>query len=115
MKKNAHVEIMNPAVLLSPRPAVAALEGCAVRQDAPVCTNGATDVTCQTEIYRGCATGQTDCADNTGNPDDRCCSGSSAGGVGDNIDHAYCREADADFGGFSYCFWGFDGHTPYYY
>lgn len=39
-------------------------EGCGRRRDAAVCVNGEQDVTCSSEIYRGCPQGQTDCADN---------------------------------------------------
>jgi len=114
MKDKPQYEIVNPSVLFSERYRKVEDEGCGARQDAAVCTNGNTDVSCTTETYRGCAIGQTDCADNDGNPDDQCCFGGSGLGPGDNIDHGFCREQDAGYGGFSWCFWG-DSNPPYYY
>jgi hypothetical protein len=87
-------------------------EGCGRYEDAPVCTNGNTDVEDPGGIYRGCPQGQTDCADNSDNPDDRCCMGSSGLGPGDNIDHFNCAMQDADFGGFSWCFSSYDSNKP---
>lgn len=75
---------------------------CAIRGDAAVCTNGNTDVACTGEIYRGCQTGQTDCANTAGNPDDGCCGGWLPGG-NDNIDHASCITHDAPWGGMAWC------------
>lgn len=111
-----HFRIVNPAVqrrragLRNASQAV----GCGLRQDAPVCTNGQTDVTCVGEIYRGCQTGQTDCANNPQNPDDSCCSGWIPGNNGDNIDHASCTVDDAPWGGFSLCFFEEDGPQNQY-
>ena len=44
------------------------------------------------------AQAKTDIAD-----DDKCCSGTSFPGVGDNWDHVYCRACDAPAGGTSCC------------
>ena len=110
MKGNPHFQVVNPAAL---RKIPSALEeGCGAYRDAPVCTNGNTDVTDPDEVYRGCQTGATDCADNVDNPDDRCCFGSGSLGPGDNIDHAFCTMQDADFGGFSWCFSSYDANKP---
>lgn len=102
-RKVDRVEMVNPAVLYR---AKRKEQTCWTYNDAPVCTNGQTDVTCIGERYRGCPVGATDCGDNDGNPDDACCLGLGPG-PGDNIDHADCRTNDADWGGT--CFWGFDG------
>ena len=64
---------------------------CGHYSDAAVCHNGQTDVTCSTELYRGCYANENDCADNAANPDDRCCAGYGPG-VSDNIDHQYLSD-----------------------
>ena len=94
--KPRHIEILAPA------PGTVAVdsvtEECEGYADAPVCTNGNTDVQCWGEIYRGCAVGAVDCADGSGNPDDRCCAAWDPWAGGDNIDHAYCSTSDAGYG-----------------
>lgn len=95
-----HFEIINPRVLRNKRRQVreGTDEACTGRGDAAVCTNGNSDVTCTGERYRGCQTGQTDCANSPENPDDNCCWGWGPGN-GDNIDHATCITSDAGWGG----------------
>lgn len=116
MSKDDHFRLINPLALaaaatLVVTPKELRADGCGEYSDAPVCQNGNTDVACTGEIYRGCAQGQTDCADGLGNYDDRCCAGWAPGG-GDNIDHAYCTEQDADHGGMG-CAWpGYDSNPP---
>lgn len=110
-----HFEVINPATIAMAA-AVAgsvleAQDGCGVRADAPVCENGNTDVTCTGETYRGCETGQTDCANVSANPDDVCCWGSGPGS-GDNIDHAYCIHDDSGWGGVGWCWWWDYGNQP---
>ncbi len=117
MAKEDHFRIVNPAALAAAAGLMMATKakgqpggsGCtnandvdhdacrAVPQhsDLPVCTNGAQDVSCSSDLYRGCNYGQVDCAD--GGADDKCCAGWGPGG-GDNIDHAFCSERDADTG-----------------
>ena len=75
------------------------------RSDAPVCTDGARDVCGTSDFtrYRGCNSGQRDCADSPGNPDDRCCLGWLPV-AGDNIDHAFCLVNDASWGGTCFVF-----------
>lgn len=111
MKTRSHFRVINPAILN--QPLAKSETGCGQYADAPVCADGSKDVGEDDDtIYRGCETNQTDCADNDGNSDDQCCFGSGSFGVGDNIDHAFCREQDADFGGFSWCFSSYDTHRP---
>lgn len=88
-------------------------EGCGVRQDAAVCIHGEEDVTCTGEVYRGCPVGQTDCADNVGE-DDVCCAAINPFTPGDNIDHAYCRQDDAPWGGIDniWCTSSYDTNRP---
>lgn len=107
-----HFDIVNPLVLAVTARSVQATEGCAVRADAPVCTNGQTDVTCTGETYQGCETGQTDCANQPGQ-DDVCCAAWGPG-PNDNIDHAYCYNSDAGWGGGSYCpsWWDIGNRPP---
>ena len=94
-------EIVNPAALK--RPNYPTKTGCGRYADAPVCTDGSTDVACTGEIYRGCYPGTVDCAnDPDGNNNDRCCFGWGPGN-GDNIDHADCYQQDAPYGGISLC------------
>jgi len=81
---------------------------CGQYRDAPVCANPSTDITCSTEIYRGCIL--SDCADNSGNPDDKCCANLGLR-PGDQIDHGWCSTQDACFGEISLCFFG-DGGNP---
>jgi len=95
----SHFQIVNPAILLASSQIAS---GCGARSDAPVCKDGESDVTCDTEIFRGCDSNETDCANcatNADNQDDACCAGSSSLGPGDNIDHESCHHNDADFGG----------------
>ena len=119
MSKGDHFRIINPlavaaAAALAAGTAVDARANCGEYSDAPVCQNGNEDVTCTGEIYRGCQQGQIDCADGNGNYDDQCCAGFGPG-VGDNIDHAFCVERDAGYGGMG-CMWpGADSNWPYYY
>src|SRR5262249_36596393 len=94
-------EIINPRALRQANSAEKS--GCALRADAPVCTNGNTDIACMGELYRGCQANQFDCANNPGNPDDACCAGWVPGNPGDNIDHAACITNDAPWGGFGGC------------
>ena len=108
MKPSAHFRVVNPAVLKVA--SASAITDCGEYGDAPVCVNGKRDVTNPEQIYRGCPVGQTDCADNSGE-DDVCCAGSSWLGPGDNIDHAFCIQRDAEFGGITECAWG-DSHRP---
>lgn len=116
MSKEDHFKLVNPLALVTAAAWLssateARADGCGQYSDAPVCENGNTDVTCTGEIYRGCAQGQTDCADGNGNYDDQCCAGWGPG-TGDNIDHAYCTERDAGYGGFG-CTWpGADSNPP---
>ncbi len=113
MRLRHHFEVVNPAAITHTASAAAS---CGEYQDAPVCKNGESDVTCSTEKYRGCAPGETDCADSGTNNDDRCCAGSSRHGPGDNIDHQYCSTSDAEWGGFAdpWCLIGLtsDGNKP---
>lgn len=103
--------IVNPAALR--RPVKHVEEGtCIYRADAPVCENGDQDVACTGEVYRGCAVGQADCANNPDNPDDTCCAAVIPGTTGDNIDHAYCSINDAGYGGIGVCFWSDTGNKP---
>lgn len=110
-----HFRVVNPAALsangigfLAPK------DGCGERSDAPVCKDGNTDVTCLAELYKGCETGTTDCANvRGGNEDDVCCAGWGPGN-GDNIDHAYCIHDDAGWGGLGWCLWNDDGTRPAY-
>lgn len=102
----SQVRIVNPAAL---RRVTAASEECARYSDAPMCRNGEQDVDCGSELYRGCCSTETDCADNSGNDDDSCCAGWGPG-TGDNIDHEYCATRDASYGGT--CFIWDDGNSP---
>lgn len=99
--------IVNPAAIRVPGASESGDSGpgtddCRGRDDAPVCKNGNEDVTCAGERYRGCQTGQHDCADNEANPEDECCWGWGPG-PGDNIDHDDCMQDDAGWGGISIC------------
>jgi hypothetical protein len=111
MASEPYFRIANPALLRSAQ--AKSGEDCSGRQDAPVCVNGEEDVTCTGEIYRGCQVGQTDCADGQGQ-DDNCCAGTLPFTPGDNIDHAYCRMDDAEWGGIQdiWCFSSYDTHRP---
>lgn len=95
--------IVNPAAIRTQSGSDSGSDDCAGRADAPVCTNGNEDVKCGGERYRGCQTGQQDCADNDGNSEDACCYGWGPG-PGDNIDHDDCRHDDSGWGGISICF-----------
>ncbi|HEX9671750.1 MAG TPA: hypothetical protein VGC93_19935 [Thermoanaerobaculia bacterium] len=110
-----HFRIVNPATLAVAAATVARAaqaQDCGVREDAPVCTSGGEDVECTGERYRGCETGQTDCANNPGNDDDVCCWGAGPGS-GDNIDHEFCIQDDSGWGGIGWCIlWDF-GNPPY--
>ena len=121
MESNLHFKVLNPA-LLSQTPMRLDSKGCGKYADAPVCKVAEKDVACDSEIYRGCAKGETDCANcatTQDNYDDVCCAGWKTGGVGDNIDHGACKTHDADYGGFSggglFCkFTGFSDKPPLY-
>ncbi len=114
-----HYQILNPAVLDATTAALA--QSCTVRNDAPVCKDGNTDVTCDTETYRGCDDNETDCANcatSNDNQDDVCCAGTSNHGVGDNVDHRNCHHNDAEWDGYAdaWCifFWWNDSNPPVY-
>jgi hypothetical protein len=123
MSKDDHFKLVNPLALAAAAAWIGSAkelraDGCGQYSDAPVCTNGVPtseggDVACNGEVYRGCAQGACDCADGLGNYDDQCCAGWGPGG-GDNIDHAYCTERDAGYGGLG-CMWpGADSNpTPW--
>jgi hypothetical protein len=88
--------------------------GCGVYNDLPVCKDGNSDVSCWSEVYRGCNKGETDCADcltSSDNQNDVCCAGISPI-AGDHIDHQYCWVNDAKTGTVSICWPGFDGNPP---
>jgi hypothetical protein len=107
-----HFQVVNPQVLRRQAAASAATSSCGEREDAPVCVNGQTDVTCTGELYRGCATGQTDCANQPGQ-DDVCCAAWGPG-VSDNIDHGACFTSDSAWGWINACSIFFDSGPLYY-
>jgi hypothetical protein len=73
---------------------------CGNYQDAMVCSGGANDVTCSTDLFRGCNYHTQD-----NDPDqDYCCGGLPDGYANDNIDHATCTSGyDAGWG--ATCVW----------
>lgn len=113
--KRKHVRVINPATLeRSSGTSFVTKAGCGERSDAAVCQDGNSDVTCTGELYRGCGSGATDCANVPGgNDDDVCCAGWGPGS-GDNIDHSYCYSMDASWGLVSLCFVGDYGNPPAY-
>jgi hypothetical protein len=108
-----HFQVVNPQVLRRQAAASVATSSCGEREDAPVCVNGQTDVTCTGERYRGCPVGQTDCANQPGNDDDVCCQGWGPG-TGDNIDHGACSRSDSGWGGINMCSYFIDSGPLYY-
>ena len=110
MQKGTHFVVTNPLALRNSRVRLASEdddedppESCSAYADASYCGDGESDVTCFGEKYRGCEQGQTDCADNPWNPDDKCCAAINPFTGGDNIDHASCTIADAGWGEVAFC------------